>query len=183
MNVISADALSREVVLPGTPAFNKIVSSFGNQVLQDDGSLNRQMLRRSITENAAAKEKLEKIVQPEIIRRMHQKIEAAENAGEAAVVVEVPLLFELGLEDEFDLVILVRVDYDVQVVRVMARDHVTREEAEALLNIQMSEKKKIERSEIVIDNNGTIEDLLKSVDRLYQEYLKKLMESPKSLDT
>jgi dephospho-CoA kinase len=86
--------------------------------------------------------------------------------------VEVPLLFELGLEKEFDLVVLVCLAHDVQVNRLMARDHVSREAAEALLRIQMPEEQKKANHVYIIDNNGSPGHLLEGVDRLYEERIR-----------
>ncbi len=183
VSVISADELSRDVVLPGASALNKIFDTFGPRMLKENGTLNRQRLRRLITADKTAKEKLERIMHPEIIRRMHEKITAVEYSGASVVVVEVPLLFELGLEKDFDLIVLVYLMHDVQVKRIMARDNVTRKEAEALLGLQISEEKKRARSDYVIDNNGSLDDLVKGVDRLYAECIKKVEMKSNSLDT
>lgn len=172
LTVISADELSREVVSPGSPALKKITESFGRRILNDDGTLNRQLLRSLITTDYAAKKSLDHIMHPEIVRLMHAKMADAETTGEPVVVVEVPLLFELGLEKEFDLVVLAHLDHEVRMDRIMARDHVSRRDAEALLTIQMAEEKKMARSGCVIDNNGSIENLLQGVDRLYAKHIR-----------
>lgn len=95
------------------------------------------------------------------------------------VVAEVPLLFEIGMEDQFDLVILVRVDDKLKIKRLMDRDNVSLDEAKALLNIQMPDKLKIEKSDIIIDNNDSIEQVIASVDLVF----KKIQKITKPLDT
>jgi dephospho-CoA kinase len=181
--IISADELSREVVFPGTLGLQKIVDAFGGKALHRDGTLNRAMLRHLITTQKTARTTLENILHPEIVRLMHQKIKDAGDSGESVVVVEVPLLFELGLEKEFDLVVLVCLTHDLQVKRLMIRDDVTRKEAEALLRIQMPEEKKKAKSVYVIDNDGDLEQLAERVDRLYEKRIQRFEKASNSLDT
>jgi dephospho-CoA kinase len=175
--------LSREVVFPGTLGLQKIVDAFGGKALNRDGTLNRAMLRHLITTQKTARTTLENILHPEIVRLMHQKIKDAGDSGESVVVVEVPLLFELGLEKEFDLVVLVCLTHDLQVKRLMIRDDVTRKEAEALLRIQMPEEKKKAKSVYVIDNDGDLEQLAERVDRLYEKRIQRFEKASNSLDT
>jgi len=179
MKVINSDVLARQVVAPGSAAFEKIVKYFGKTILTRDGTLNRPMLRRIITNDADSRKALEGFVHPEIIRRMHQKMTEAVKYGHFVVVAEVPLLFEIGMEDQFDLVILVRVDDKLKIKRLMDRDHVSFDEAKALLSIQMPDKLKVEKSDIIIENNGSIEKVIATVDLVF----KKMQKITKTLDT
>ncbi len=173
VKVISSDVLAREVVAQDSPAYNKIINYFGKKVLTKDGSLNRRMLRRIIINDNSAREALESFVHPEIIELMHSRMIKAKRDGNHVVLVEVPLLFELGLEDRFDVVIAVIADRKLRVKRLMDRDDVSREDAEDLLNYQLPDEDKARRAEFVIKNDGSFAQTIRSVGHLYKELVQK----------
>lgn len=170
--VLSADELARDAVNPGTAAYEKIVSRFGTEILLPDGSLNRSKLRRIITYDSDAKSALESFIHPEVIRQMLAHFDAARQKKESVVVVEVPLLFESGLAGYFDYILTVKVDKERRIERLMARDGVSRQEAESLMRIQMPEAQKVEQSDFIIDNNGSQEEIDTAVDRFYHELMR-----------
>ena len=181
VKVISSDALAREAVAKGSPAYKNIVNYFGEKVLISDGNINRQMLRRSIINDDVARLALERFIHPEISKLMQRKTAKAEEDGDRVVLIEVPLLFELGLEGQFDVVVVVSTDFELRVKRLMDRDNISREEAENLLNVQMPNKDKVERAEFVLTNEGSKEQLKKSVDLFYKKFIQKYtkkIESP-----
>jgi dephospho-CoA kinase len=167
-NVINTDRLAREVVTPNSPVFEAIVNHFGSEVLTSQGHLNRERLRKIIIKDAARRHKLEQLIHPEIIERMVSEIERLEKNGEPLVVVEIPLLFESGLEKHFDVVVMVSAEDKRKIQRIMARDHVPRHEAIALLSSQLPDTEKAKRADIVILNDGTIEHLTKKIDRVFE---------------
>ena len=181
--IISSDALAREAVAPGSRAHKKILNYFGKKVLSNDGKLNRQMLRRIIVNDDAARLTIERFIHPEITRLLQQKMTQAEQNGDRVVAVEVPLLFELGMEKQFDLVVIVSADPKVRVKRLMDRDNVSREDAEHLLNVQMPEQEKVKRGGFVLLNNGSAKQLINSVDRFYEKFLKNTEKVSKVLDS
>lgn len=171
--VVSSDELAREAVAPGTAALKQIVKYFGSEALNEDGTLNRQRIRQIVVRDAGARKKLEAFVHPEIVKRIHAYVAAAEKEKCSAIIVEVPLLFELALDEQFDAVLLVLAGRRQQVERLVRRDHVTRDEAEALLNLQMPDEDKVEKSDYVIHNDGTLEKMRNAVDSFYREVFKK----------
>lgn len=175
MNVISADSLARDAVAPESPAYERIVDFFGEAVLREDGTLNRQLLRRRMIADDQARKKLEQIIHPEIQSRMQLKMSEAEQSGDPAVIVEVPLLFESGTAGRFDAVITVTTDRELQIQRLMDRDGISRNEAAALLSVQMSDDEKVKQSEFVIENNGPPDRLKRSVDALYEKICRKYL--------
>lgn len=179
VTVISSDAIARETVAKGSLAYEKIVRRFGNKFLLNNGQLNRQMLRSTIVKDVDARRALEKITHPEITNLMRQKMAQAKRDGDDCVLVEVPLLFELEMEKHFDMVVVVSADRNLRVRRLMERDGSTHDEAEKLINVQMPEKVKVRRATHVLINEGSKEDLARSVDRLYEENIKKLHKKPK----
>jgi len=182
IKIISSDALAREAVAPGSTAHEKIFNCFGEKVLLSDGTLNRQMLRRIILNDAAARLSMERFIHPEISELMQRKMAQTEQQGDRVVVVEVPLLFELGMEEQFDLIVVVSAASKLRVKRLMDRDNVSRDEAEELLNVQMPDKEKVERGGFVLSNDGSKEQLIRSVDQLYEKYFKNKQKGSKVLD-
>jgi len=172
--VILTDELARRAVMPGMPAYEAIVDYFGPQVLAEDGSVNRARLRSIIIEDASKKAALESFVHPEVFRLMNADIRAAGQKGVPLVAVEVPLLFETGMEGYFDYIVMVRVGRQERMQRLMARDRISREDAEALMRIQLPEAEKEKKSDFVIDNAGMLDQTLKSVDHFYQELMARI---------
>jgi dephospho-CoA kinase len=178
LKVISSDSLAREAVAPDTAAYEMIVDAFGKQVLRKDGTLNRQMLRRMMITDDNTRKTLEQCIHPEINKLMHLKMTEAEKERVLVVVIEVPLLFEFGMESRFDAIIVVTSDRELQIKRLIKRDTVSRREAKALLSVQIPDENKIERSDFVIKNNDSPAEMIRSVDHVYkkisQKYLKKI---------
>lgn len=163
--LIDADLLAREVVEPGAPALAEVVRVFGDGVLQEDGSLNRKELGRLVFGHEARRKKLESILHPPIRRLMRERMEEYQRLHpDKLIVVDVPLLFESRMEDEFQEVLLVYADPSVQLERLMARDGLTREEAQLRLNAQIPIEWKKEWADVIIDNGGDLEDTEKQVD-------------------
>jgi len=171
--VVFSDVIAREVVSPGTTAYKNIINFFGKEVLKENGFLNRKLLRSIIANDDSARNALEKIAHPEIINLIQLKMNMAEKHLNRFVFVEIPLLFELSLEGLFDLVITVSADYELRIERLMCRDKASRFDAESLFSLQMPEEEKIKRAELVIKNNGSIEQLIKSVEGLYSDLIRK----------
>jgi dephospho-CoA kinase len=174
LTVVSADELSRNAVLPGTAAYKGIVDYFGNDILLDDNTLNRSKLRDIITKDKNKKEVLEQFVHPEVFVQMDLEYQKSVKRHDSVIAVEVPLLFETGIEVFFDYTLTVSVKPDVRVARVMARDKVTQKEAEALMKIQMPEEEKIKKSDFVIDNNGPVSTTQNLIDRFYEKFMNKI---------
>ncbi|MFO8083217.1 MAG: dephospho-CoA kinase [Desulfobacterales bacterium] len=172
MIVYSADQFAREVAKKETSTYHKIVEHFGKQVLKKNGCINRQLLRKIITQNSHDRIVLEKIVHPEIISLMKKNLAEAQNRCQN-VAMEVPLLFELGLENLFDLSVMVYSEKKLKIQRLQTRDNVTEEKASALIGLQMADEKKIKRSDFVVYNSGSQEQLAKDVKRLYKKILER----------
>lgn len=183
ITIISSDALAREAVAPGSTAHKKILNYFGEKVVLSDGKLNRQILRRIIVNDGAARRSLERFIHPEITKLMKRKIAQAEQHGDRVIAVEVPLLFELGMEKQFDIIVVVSADPKVRVKRLMNRDNVSREDAEELLSVQMPDQEKVKRGGVVLSNTGSAKQLISSVDRFYEKFLKNTEKGSKVLDS
>lgn len=182
ITVISLDQLSRDVVLPGGMGYIKLIEHFGSEIILPDKSLDRALLRKFITEAPEAKKTIEGIVQPEILNLMYEFIAKSEQSGESFIVVEVPLLYEAGMESLFDACILVCIDNELQIERLMERDGVSQEDAVSLVSIQMPQSEKIERAEYIVENTGGQDELLTKTGAVFEKILEKTVDMSKSLD-
>jgi len=165
--VIDSDLIAREVVAPGQPALEEIVQTFGREMLQADGSLDRAALREAVFHDREALDHLNAIVHP----RVREAIAASLGQIDAAYcLVVVPLLIEAGMTDLVDRILVVDCDHDVQLARILAREGMTRELAEAILASQADRESRLAQADDVIDNNGDIADLTAQVDALDRRY-------------
>jgi dephospho-CoA kinase len=169
VKVINADAMARKAVAPGSEALTKITRYFGDKVLLADGTLNRKMLRRMITDDDNARLTLERFLHHEITKLIQKDVICAEKEGCRIVAIEVPLLFELGMKEKFDWVVVVSADKELRVKRLMDRDQTSRDEAQDLVNVQMPEGLKIGQADYVVRNEGSIKKLISSVDVLFKD--------------
>ena len=162
--VIDADVLAREAVAPGSDGLAAIRDRWGARVLAPDGSLDRAALRAIVFADDREREALNAIVHPEVERRRAAAVEAARARGDRIVVCDIPLLYEKGLEGQFDVVVLVDAPEALRFARVVALRGVGNAEARAMLRAQMPAAPKRQRAAIVIDNAGSLEQLAAAVD-------------------
>ena len=167
--VVSADHLARVAVQPGSPALAQVAELLGPGVIRDDGALDRGAVRRIVFPDQAARRGLEAIIHPVVRRLRDEWTEERRAAGSGIVVWEIPLLFETGMEDEVDLVVLVDAPRPVRRRRIMEARGLSREEAEAVMDSQQPGEEKLERAEIVVENGGTMDELaIRAADALLQ---------------
>lgn len=176
--VVSADHLAREIVRPGARVLREIAAHFGHQVLREDGTLNRQLLGDIIFNDDQARMVLNGITHPAIAELASKRLREAEQEGALLVVYDAPLLFEAGADRQVDKVLVVRVDAEVQLARLMARDGIDRQQALARIDSQMSQMEKIARADFVVDNSGSPQETREQVRSLF-EYLRDLSRKPK----
>lgn len=165
--VIDSDALAREVVAPGTPGLAQVAAVFGEEVLREDGSLDRPALGAIVFADAERRRELEGILHP-LIRVRGAQLEA--DAGAQALVVhDIPLLVETGQGDRFDQVIVVDVDEAEQVRRMIEDRGWTREDAESRIAAQATREERLAVATVVIDNTGTRDDLRQRVTEVVEQ--------------
>lgn len=156
--IIDADVEARLAVERGEPAYNEIVAFFGKEILLDDQQINRAKLGEIIFNDEEKRQKLNSIVHPDVRRRMLNKREEAIHKGEKLIIMDIPLLFESKLTGMVEKVLLVYVDEQTQLQRLMERNQFTEEEALARIRSQMPLKDKVPLSDAIINNNGSIEE-------------------------
>ena len=164
--IIDADLAARMVVEVGQPAYLAIVEAFGKGILQENGQIDRAGLGAIIFNDQTKRNLLNGIVHPAVRSMMlSHKDEAIEN-GKQTIIMDIPLLFESDLTWMVDRTIVVTVEEDVQLSRLMKRNELTEEEAASRISSQLPLREKAEKADAVIDNNGSVEDTLKQVEEL-----------------
>jgi dephospho-CoA kinase len=158
--IIDADQLARQAVAPGSPGLIKIISVFGQEVINENGELNRSLLGELIANDEQARKKLNAVVHPEIKKLYDQQIDFYRRSGIPTVFYDCPLLFETNLQNTVDETILVVADKEIRIGRLMERDKLTREQAIKRIDMQMSDEDKIGLADTIIENNGSLDDLL-----------------------
>ena len=154
--IVDGDLLSRELTAPGGAALPDIRSAFGEGVFLPDGTLHRRALGAVIFGDAQARKTLDDIMQPRLWQLIEQRIEEARAAQAPLCVLDMPLLYEAGLDRLCDRVWCAWIPRETQLERLMARDGFTLEEAEARLRSQMPADEKAARADVVIDTSGSI---------------------------
>ena len=164
--IIDADRLAREVVEPGTPGLAQIVARFGDRVLVG-GRLDRAALAKIVFADPQARQELESIIHP-AVRRRAAELEAA--APSRSIVVHViPLLVETGQAADFDVVVVVDVESETQLDRLLARGGLSAEEARSRIAAQANRAQRLAAADVTLDNNGSLVELQAQVDDLWSD--------------
>jgi dephospho-CoA kinase len=167
--IVDADVIARQVVEPGSSSLSQIVKTFGPEVLQDDGSLDRKKLGSIVFNDEEKRKKLNGIVHPAVRKAMLLGVVKYWMAGHKVCVVDVPLLIESGLWRFVATTVVVYCDPETQLTRLMKRDGSTREEASSRLNSQKPITEKLQYADYVIDNSGNQDQLRKNVDEFVEK--------------
>ncbi|MEQ4530020.1 MAG: dephospho-CoA kinase [Mixta sp.] len=168
VEIIDADVIARQVVEPGQPALKEIATRFGSAILHTDGTLNRAALRQTIFSSPADKAWLNQLLHPLIHAETRRQLKAARSPWCLWVV---PLLVENQLEKQADRVLVVDVDPAVQIERTMARDRISREQAEKIIAAQATRAARLAVADDIIENSGHPSEVLPLVAELNQRYL------------
>jgi len=169
--VVDADRLAREAVAPGSPALAAIVARWGPSVRLPDGTLDRGALRRIVFADPTERRALDAIVHPEVARLRDAALAAHRAHGERLVVCDIPLLFEAGLEDTVDHIVLVDAPAVLRRARLLRDRGLAPEDADAMIAAQRPSAEKRGRSQDIIDNTGTRAELDAAVDALHERLL------------
>jgi dephospho-CoA kinase len=174
-HVIDADDTAREVVAAGSTGLQKIVAEFGNDVLQDDGTLDRSKLGQLVFENAEKRAVLNSILHPLIIAQQDAHLREWETEHPNGIaVVDAALMIESGGYKRFDKLIVVHCRPEIQLERVMARNNLSRVEAANRINAQMSQDEKKKFADYLIDTSDGFEATKKQTEEVYAEMIKEL---------
>ena len=177
--IIDFDELSRLVVEPDKPAWQDIVSFFGEQVLSEDRTLNRDKLREIVFRDMEKRKKLESFIHPRIGEEFNNLVkEFTDKDPNAIIQVVIPLLIETSMQALFHHLLMVYAPEEVQKKRLMARDNLSEEMAMNMIRSQISSDDKRGYCDLVIENTGSLEETKKQVEELWKK-LKELQKQKK----
>lgn len=157
--VINADLVSRKVVEKGTPCLAEISDFFGEDILNPDGELNRKKLASVVFNDKAKLDSLNTIIYPYILSEILQQIKSHSANGEKLILLDAPTLFESHADDFCDIIISVLSDAEQRERRIIARDGLTHEQAQARMNSQLKEEFFVSHSDFTISNNDSLDNL------------------------
>ncbi|HGP3326227.1 dephospho-CoA kinase [Acinetobacter baumannii] len=170
IQVVDADIVAREVVEKGQPALQKIQQTFGDWVLQPDGSLDRRALREYIFQNPQARHTLEQITHPAIRQSIVQQLQ---NRKSPYVILVSPLLFETNQHELVNHTLLIDASEQTQIQRASQRDGQNQEQIQKIIAAQMPRERKRELANDIVFNDGLLEHLYQQLEPLHQSYLKR----------
>lgn len=168
IDIVDADIIARQVVEVGTPGLSAVIEHFGEDILQDDGQLNRSALRERIFADPIEKQWLNANLHPLINQQMAEQLQLVTSPYGLLVV---PLLIENQLQSMVDRVLVVDVDEQTQISRTMARDKVNEQQARAILAAQATRAERLAMADDVIKNGAKNRQLLPKITELHQKYL------------
>lgn len=170
--VFDADEAAKNAVLPGTEGFFKVVESFGPQIVDADGKLNRMALAEIVFNDKESLKRLEEIIHSYVWQETDKFLNACREAGERAVILDIPLLIECGWHQKVDEVWLVVLPVEKQIMRTMERSGMTAEAVQARIAAQMPLDQKKKYATLVIDNSGAWEETEKQVITAWEKAVK-----------
>jgi dephospho-CoA kinase len=167
-HVIDADVLAREAMAEGTPGHARVLEAFG--------TVDRTELRDIVFRDPARRRELEEIIHPEVARLRAVREAAFEADGAHVVVNDIPLLFETGLHDEMDMVVLVDAPRDVRIERIVRNRNIERDEAERMVDAQMPSDPKRNVATFIIDNTGSLQELKAQAEDVWRQIAERAYE-------
>jgi len=171
--LIDFDLIARRVVQPGTPGLKAIVKHFGKHILTEDGTLDRKKLSKIVFQDSKKRKNLESFTHPLIYEEFFKRMETiAEKDPDAVILVSIPLLIEQNLQYAFDNLIFIYVTQKTQVERLALRDGISTKEANNILKSQFPIDEKASFANFIINNENTIEETKKQVNRVWGELIK-----------
>jgi dephospho-CoA kinase len=170
--VIDTDVIARELVEQNTDVLQDITGTFGNAVLNSDGTLDRKILAGIVFHDKDARQKLENILHPRIRNKVSSIIRTYQSRAHPPqyVLVVIPLLLETGFRELIDRILVVISDEETRIKRIRQRDNRSDAEIRSIINSQVSDKTRINEADDVIDNNLKAEDLEPRISELHQKY-------------
>ncbi|MGA2517603.1 MAG: dephospho-CoA kinase [Thermodesulfobacteriota bacterium] len=178
--IIDADQIARELVQPHKPAWNEIIRAFGKEILQEDRSVDRKELADKIFADPEQRKVLNQILHPRIKEEIARRArEIGQKNPEAIVVIDAPLLVELGMHHKVDRLIVVTSTQTQQMERLKKRDGRSPEEALRLLSSQMPVEEKEKLADFVVRNEGSLEEMKKRAKEVFKELKRGMLQKNK----
>ncbi len=171
--IIDADQIARELVQPHRPAWSEIVRGFGKDILQEDGSIDRKKLADRVFADPEQRKLLNQILHPLITGEMDRRArEIGQEDPEAIVVIDAPLLIEVGYHRRMDKLMVVASTQTEQIERLKVRDGISSEEALRILSAQMPVEEKVKLADFVIRNEGSLAEVRERAKEVFRELRK-----------
>ena len=167
--VVDADQIARDIMAPGSPVLDEVAADFGADLIGDDGALDRGELARRAFATKEDTQRLNAITHPAIRAESERRFAAAEEAGEQAVIYDMPLLVDLGLNQDMDLTVVVDVDKEERIRRLVDKRGLDETDARARMAQQIDDATRLAAADVVIDNNGPLEALEPQVAALIEK--------------
>jgi len=169
--IIDADKLGHSAILPYRPAWEKITRLFGKGVLQNDLTIDRGKLGKIVFTNQTLLKKLNEITHPEIIKLIKKEISFAKNKNysqEKILIIDAALIYEAKIDRLMDKIVVVYIDEDEQIKRLIKRNNLSKDEALQRIKSQMPMKEKAEMADYVIDNSSSLDETKKQVEKIWK---------------
>lgn len=167
--VFDADTEAKEILRTNKNVQTDLIEEFGTDILNPDGTINEKKLAVTAFANEENQAVLNAIIHPYVFEAIDKKFDELEKQSKTSVfIVDAALIYESGLDQRIDYVIVVTAHYGVRMQRAIQRGRLDRREIQKRMDLQLPEESKIGMSDYVIDNNGTEEDLIKQVDDIYK---------------
>jgi len=175
--IIDADKLGHSIILPYKPAWKKIVKLYGKDILRNDLTIDREKLGKTVFTNQILLKKLNEITHPEIIKIIKKEINSAKNKShnqEKILMVDAALIYETKIDKFMDKIIVVYIDKDEQIKRLIKRNNLSKDEASQRIKSQMPMEIKVEMADYVIDNNDTLDKTKKQVETIWGKLVSRI---------
>lgn len=170
-DIIDVDIIARNVVRKGEIAYNKIVQSFGEDILLPSGEINRKKLGSIVFADKGKLDLLNSITHPEIARTIKEQLDGLRQKGIGTAVVDAAILIEMGLQGLVDSVWLVIVNRETQIKRLIERDKFAYADAINRINAQFTNEEKSKYADVIIDNNKSLEEVRSTVTELWNKFV------------
>jgi dephospho-CoA kinase len=165
--VIDADIIAHNLVKPGMPALEEIIRVFGKEVISNNGTLARKIIRDKIFANNNDRKKLEDILHPAVYREISVQVK---NINSNYCIISIPLLLETGAAKTVDRILVIDVPREQQLERASNRDKTNKNDINAIIDSQISRKDRLSAADDIVDNKGNVKDLRKKICELHEFY-------------
>jgi len=172
--IIDADKLGHSVILPHKPAWEKIVKIFGKDILQNDLTIDREKLGKIVFANQPLLKKLNEITHPEITKIIKKEIDSVKNKTynqKKILIIDAALIYEAKIDRLIDKIIVVYIDEDEQIKRLIKRNNLSKDEALQRIKSQMPMKEKVKMADYVIDNSSSLDKTKKQVEKIWKSLI------------
>ena len=165
---IDADIIAHDLVNPGKPALKELIQRFGDEIIANDGTLDRKALREIVFSDSKKKQQLESLLHPLVYQEIQRQTDQLQNDY---VIISIPLLIETNMQHSVDRILVVDCPVEIQLARVAQRDHLTGAAIQSIIDKQCQRTQRLAEADDVIDSNCSLQRLAQQVKKLHNSYL------------